>query len=178
MFGQGASCSADEGYAVPSTGSNGSMDASLGKFLPIVNLFITNYQLTLSNSMHGPTDMIALDMCMRCETASLATYPAAVSCSAKKLWGAGGGGSGDGSNLLYTAMIRAALPAFIEKYKIRSMLDSSCGSMHWMPLVLRQVQDKDEEFKFMGTDVACSQIERHKVTFKVNKTMRFEVRRA
>jgi hypothetical protein len=110
--------------------------------------------------------------------ATTQTCAAIVPCSAKKMWGAGGGGSGDGSNLLYTAMIRAALPAFIEKYKIRSMQDSSCGSMHWMPLVLRRVQDKDKAFKFMGTDVACSQIERHKVTFKLNKTMRFEVGRA
>ena len=101
---------------------------------------------------------------------------AAVLCSAKKIWGKGGGGSGDGSAVPYTATIRAALPALITKYKIRSMLDSSCGSMHWMPLVLREVQDKDKEFRFMGTDVACSQIQQHKVTFKLNKTMSFQVR--
>lgn len=55
------------------------------------------------------------------------------------------------------------------------MLDSSCGSMHWMPLVLKEVQEKDKYFKFMGTDVVCSLMQRHQATFKNDKRFSFQV---
>ncbi len=53
-------------------------------------------------------------------------------------WSAEGAGSGLGSNMEYTATLRKELPQLLTKYGIRSMIDSSCGGMLWMPLVLKQ----------------------------------------
>lgn len=55
------------------------------------------------------------------------------------------------------------------------MLDSSCGSMHWMPLVLQEHEKKQKDFKFMGTDVVCSLIDQHKVTFVNHTNWQFQV---
>jgi hypothetical protein len=99
-------------------------------------------------------------------------------CSTNKVWGAGaagGEGSGPGSSLALTTRIRAALPALIKKYNINSMLDSSCGSMHWMPLVLREAKAHNKGFKFMGTDVVCSLIDKHRETFKNETDWKFQV---
>jgi hypothetical protein len=63
----------------------------------------------------------------------------------------------------------------IKKYGINSMLDSSCGSMHWMPLVLKEVQQQKPDFKFMGTDVVCSLIDKHMQTYKDQPNMKFQV---
>jgi hypothetical protein len=95
--------------------------------------------------------------------------------SAKKSWGAEGGASGPGSSVAFTTNIRAALPGLIKQYGISSMLDSSCGSIHWMPLVLKEVQQQKPDFKFMGTDVVCSLIDKHKQTYKDQPNMNFQV---
>ena len=87
---------------------------------------------------------------------------------ASKAWGSGnrkGQGSGLGSNMEYTAVIRQQLVEVIKTYNISSMLDSSCGSMHWMRLVLEEVALFKPDFKFAGTDVSCNVIEKHKKTF-------------
>jgi hypothetical protein len=63
----------------------------------------------------------------------------------------------------------------IKQYGISSMLDSSCGSIHWMPLVLKEVQQQKPDFKFMGTDVVCSLIDKHKQTYKDQPNMKFQV---
>lgn len=96
--------------------------------------------------------------------------------SNKKTWGAEGGGSGPCSSLDQTAIIRSTLPALIRRYNITSLLDSSCGSMHWMPLVLRQVQAANKDFRFMGTDVVCSLITKHKSVFANETNWNFQVR--
>jgi hypothetical protein len=62
--------------------------------------------------------------------------------------------------------VRQGLASLLAKYKITSMMDTSCGSMLWMPLVLRAHQASTPGFKFYGSDVVCSLIERHKETFK------------
>ena len=65
-------------------------------------------------------------------------------------WGAGeggGGGSGSGSNLHQTSIIRAQLPPLLLKYGIKSMIDSSCGSLHWMPLVLEEMRKSTPDFR-------------------------------
>jgi hypothetical protein len=36
----------------------------------------------------------------------------------KGIWGTGGGGSGDGSSLAYTATVRALLPRLLQRYSI------------------------------------------------------------
>lgn len=94
------------------------------------------------------------------------------------MWGSGevnGEGSGLGSSVSYTKNIRATLPGLIKKYSINSMLDSSCGSMHWMPLVLKEVQAANKGFRFMGTDVVCSLIDKHQQTFKDETNWNFQV---
>jgi len=58
------------------------------------------------------------------------------------------------------------------------MLDSSCGSMHWMPLVLKEAAaaNNKSDFSFMGTDVVCSLINKHVVTFANQTNWKFQVR--
>jgi hypothetical protein len=83
----------------------------------------------------------------------------------KKLWSEAGGGSGPGSDVQFTARVREGLLAILQKYSIRSMLDSSCGSMVWMPITLRAIAATVPDFKFLGTDVACSLIDKHRQAF-------------
>jgi hypothetical protein len=61
--------------------------------------------------------------------------------------------------------VRAALPGIIKRYNITSMLDSSCGSMLWMPLVLAEVEREQPGFRFHGSDVVCPLIANHTTTF-------------
>ena len=82
-----------------------------------------------------------------------------------QLWGKDGGGSGTGSSLAATASLRASLANLIAKYRIKSFLDSSCGSMHWMPLVAKAAHEADPEFRFTGSDAVCSLIKQHQATF-------------
>eukprot|EP00775_Hariotina_reticulata_P009451 gene9451-9617_t len=91
-----------------------------------------------------------------------------------KVWGSEGGGSGLGSTLNYTMNIRQQLPKLIAKYNISSMLDSSCGSMHWMPMVVQEATQARPDFKFMGSDVVCSLVEKHKASFANRTNMQFQ----
>jgi hypothetical protein len=70
--------------------------------------------------------------------------------------------------------IRQELPRLIAKYNISSMLDSSCGSMHWMPEVVQAATATRPNFTFMGTDVVCSLIEQHKANFVNITNMQFQ----
>ena len=91
------------------------------------------------------------------------------------MWGAGGGGSGDGSTLDYTATVRGLVSDVLTRYNVSSMLDSSCGSMHWMPLVLGEREKARADFRFMGTDVVCMLIDQHKQTFSNHTNWDFQV---
>jgi hypothetical protein len=97
------------------------------------------------------------------------------SCSEFKEWGPGGGGSGDGSDQAYTANVRQQILNIIRRYNISSMLDSSCGSMHWMPLVLEEAEKSQPGFRFVGTDVVCMLIDQHKQTFVNHTNWDFQV---
>lgn len=90
-----------------------------------------------------------------------------------KAWGLAGGGSGTGSDPNKTRVVQEALPEIIARYNITSMLDSSCGSMVWMPQVLENVTSKQPNFKFMGVDVVCSLIEQHKEKFASSRGYEF-----
>eukprot|EP00878_Enallax_costatus_P039111 GHUV01044643.1.p1 GENE.GHUV01044643.1~~GHUV01044643.1.p1 ORF type:complete len:269 (+),score=50.62 GHUV01044643.1:89-895(+) len=93
---------------------------------------------------------------------------------ATKAWSAAGGGSGVGSDLNnMTQAVRSVLPQIIKKYNITTMLDSSCGSMVWMPEVVKKATAQNPNFKFMGTDVVCNLIKKHKSTFANNTNMKF-----
>ena len=89
---------------------------------------------------------------------------------ATQLWGSDGGGSGTGSSLAATASLRTSLTDLIAKYRIKSFLDSSCGSMHWMPLVAKAAHEADPAFRFTGSDAVCSLIEGHQATFATNSS--------
>lgn len=80
-------------------------------------------------------------------------------------WGSAGGGSGGGSTMDATVSVRASLSDVIAKYKIKSFLDSSCGSMHWMPLVARAAHEADPAFRYTGTDAVCSLVDDHRLIF-------------
>lgn len=80
-----------------------------------------------------------------------------------------------GSDLAWTSTLRAELPNIVTKYNVSSMLDSSCGSMHWMPLVLEQLEAQNPSgFRFMGTDVVCSLVGRHKLAFVNHSNWQFQ----
>jgi hypothetical protein len=49
--------------------------------------------------------------------------------------------------------------------KVETFLDSSCGSMHWMPLVARAAHAADPDFKFTGSDAVCSLVQGHRIAF-------------
>ena len=78
---------------------------------------------------------------------------------ATKEWGEFGGGSGWGSTTEYTEVVRAELAQVVRELNITSLLDSSCGSMHWMPLALANITASQPGFRFMGTDVTCDLID-------------------
>jgi hypothetical protein len=52
----------------------------------------------------------------------------------------------------------------------KSFLDSSCGSMHWMPLVAKAAHDADPDFRFTGSDAVCSLIEGHHAKFTTDSS--------
>lgn len=56
--------------------------------------------------------------------------------------------SGDGSTLEYTENIRREIPALVEKYRIKNILDAPCGDYHWFRHVARA-----PEVKYVGADV-------------------------
>jgi len=89
---------------------------------------------------------------------------------ATQLWGSDGGGSGTGSSLAATASLRTSLIDLIAKYRIKSFLDSSCGSMHWMPLVAKAAHEADPDFQFTGSDAVCSLIEGHQAKFTTDSS--------
>ena len=75
-------------------------------------------------------------------------------------WGRGnenGGGSGSGSSLEYTAGFRKQLVELLQNLTgVKALLDTSCGSFLWMPLVLDALPEIE---KYHGLDVACGKLE-------------------
>lgn len=83
------------------------------------------------------------------------------------------GSSGPGSSLEETVEVRQQLGKLLISKGVRSMIDSSCGDMRWMPLVLGEVSGTVPGFRYLGLDVACPVIEDHKRTFIANSTWEF-----
>lgn len=81
-------------------------------------------------------------------------------------WGHYAQGSGPGSTLEYTGILRQHLFEFLREHNVTSLLDSSCGSMFWLPEVLRTYATVNPSFRFLGLDVACDIIEQHKLRFE------------
>lgn len=45
-------------------------------------------------------------------------------------WGKGESRSGPGSSMQYTANLRAQLPVFLRRFKVRRFFDAPCGDLH------------------------------------------------
>ncbi|MCA1818303.1 MAG: class I SAM-dependent methyltransferase [Acidobacteria bacterium] len=74
----------------------------------------------------------------------------------KNLWGDPESRSGRGSTLARTVVIRSTLPALLEGFGARSLLDAACGDFNWMALVdLGGV-------RYVGVDVVPGLIERNR----------------
>jgi hypothetical protein len=62
------------------------------------------------------------------------------------LWGAGSSRSGLGSELAATAGLRAALPTFLERHGVKTLLDVPCGDFSWLSTV-------DLHVTYTGADI-------------------------
>ena len=71
-----------------------------------------------------------------------------------------------GSTSSYTINCRNILYNVIRKYKIKSIIDAPCGSMSWIPLLLKNITREIKDFKYYGVDVVESIINASKLRYK------------
>ncbi|MBP3846986.1 methyltransferase domain-containing protein [bacterium] len=86
------------------------------------------------------------------------------------IWGDSESKSGYASNFKNTQSIRAFLPEFIEKYKIKSILDAPCGDMYWFSLM------NIKNVKYYGFDIVDDIIKINREKFKENRNYKFETK--
>ncbi len=67
--------------------------------------------------------------------------------------------SGEGSNLIQSAIIRQEIPKIVKAYNISTFLDAPCGDWHWMRTVDLGVQ------KYTGVDIVPELIEKNNKEF-------------
>mmetsp|Transcript_21675 Transcript_21675/g.38081 ORF Transcript_21675/g.38081 Transcript_21675/m.38081 type:complete len:277 (+) Transcript_21675:1-831(+) len=75
----------------------------------------------------------------------------------EKLWGSGpedGMGSGSGSSISNTDLLRRSLADFIQSKSIHEMYDIPCGTMYWTRPFLNGIWQSDKSFTYVGMDVA------------------------
>ena len=75
--------------------------------------------------------------------------------------------SGPGSTIKYTENLRNHLPALIQKFNIKSILDAPCGDLNWMKLVLDEV-----DVDYTGADIVLLLVNKLKAEFSGDR-MRF-----
>jgi hypothetical protein len=73
-------------------------------------------------------------------------------------WGDDESVSGPGSNLVYSAAIRAALPGLLRELEVRTLLDLPCGDFFWMKEVDLEAAGVE---RYLGADVVPELIERN-----------------
>lgn len=66
----------------------------------------------------------------------------------KNWWNNAESRSGWGAEMRRTVAIRAALPLFVQRHSIRSLLDAPCGDFHWMQHV-----EWPDGFRYVGGDI-------------------------
>jgi len=71
-------------------------------------------------------------------------------------WGDEESGSGYGSTLSYTEVLRERLPELFQELNVKSVLDAPCGDLNWFKHIL----DKPT-FKYIGGDIVPSLIKQH-----------------
>lgn len=76
---------------------------------------------------------------------------------------------GYGSTLEYTVTIRETLPPLLKKYKIKSMLDASCGEFTWMRTVdLTGV-------RYIGGEIVAEKIEKLRQDFPQHEWLNMDI---
>ena len=73
----------------------------------------------------------------------------------QNLWGDTESVSGTGSGTVATKAIRCDLPALLERFGVRSVLDAPCGDFYWMNEIAKSVQN------YVGVDIVPSLINRN-----------------
>ena len=84
----------------------------------------------------------------------------------KNTWGDPESRSGTGSTLEHTARLRAQLPGFFQKYRIKSLLDAPCGDFNWFQRV------EKGDLRYIGGDIVLPLIDENKKRF-ANATTEF-----
>lgn len=93
-----------------------------------------------------------------------------------KVWGIDGGGSGSGSGEQATQYARSILRLTIGMYGLKSMIDAPCGSLHWMPLALRDILTDVPGFQYLGVDIVRPVLEAHQKNFSAqSRNMHFKL---
>ena len=77
--------------------------------------------------------------------------------------------SGPGSNMEQTRIIRQAIPALLEKYRVKTMLDAPCGDMFWMKTVLPELVQNG--IQYHGADIVSPLIDKHRSNFDASKSV-------
>jgi hypothetical protein len=90
----------------------------------------------------------------------------------KNWWNNGESRSGWGAELRRTVSIRAALPGFVERHSIRSLLDAPCGDFHWMQHVKWPAG-----FRYVGADIVHDLILDNRRKYPDNEFMELNVLR-
>ena len=78
----------------------------------------------------------------------------------KNWWNNNESRSGWGAELKKTESIRSALPEFVRRRAIRSLLDAPCGDFHWMQYV-----EWPPSFRYIGADIVHDLIAENRVQF-------------
>jgi hypothetical protein len=81
----------------------------------------------------------------------------------KNLWGNPESASGSGSATAATDGIRRDLPAVLERYGIRSLLDAPCGDFHWMKHVVGSLE------RYVGVDIVRDLIDRNERLYATDR---------
>jgi hypothetical protein len=76
------------------------------------------------------------------------------------LWNGSDSVSGAGSDKVQTAEIARQLPAIIEKYRIKTMLDLPCGDFNWMSRVDLGVEE------YIGADIVDSIVQMNREAYE------------
>ena len=82
----------------------------------------------------------------------------------KNYWSDADSLSGPGSNMVQTAVICKAIPALLQKYQVKSMLDAPCGDLFWMKVILAGLVQKN--IQYHGADIVASLVEKHRINYQ------------
>ncbi len=77
----------------------------------------------------------------------------------QNIFGGADSRSGAGSDLTQTEVIRTEIPAILQKYGVKSMLDAPCGDWFWMQHVHLGVA------RYIGVDIVDALIEKNRTQF-------------